>query len=182
LAFIGLIRVRAGGGSYVADQPSTYFTSAWLNDGQLTSEKALREFVEARLILEGELAGLCAERITPEELDAMEVLLEQMKASVHDSAEFSKADLSFHLAMGTAAKNDALHGILAGVREKTMELITKSLLLEEGIETALRGHMKVLEALRQHSPLKAREAMRNHLQSFQRGYNVLFEERFKNKL
>lgn len=180
LAFIGLIRVRAGGGSYVADQPSTYFTSAWLNDGQLTSEKALREFVEARIILESELAALCADRITPEELDAMEVLLERMKASVHNSAEFSKADLSFHLAMGTAAKNDALNSFLAGVREKTMEMITKSLLLEEGIETALRGHTKVLEALRQHSPARAREAMRNHLQSFQIGYNVLFEERARN--
>jgi len=28
LAFIGLIRVRAGGGSYVAEQPSAYFTSS----------------------------------------------------------------------------------------------------------------------------------------------------------
>src|ERR1035441_4871476 len=63
LAFIGLIRVRAGGGSYVAEQPSAYFTSPWLNHGLLTSVRALGEFVEARMILETELAGLCAERI-----------------------------------------------------------------------------------------------------------------------
>jgi GntR family transcriptional repressor for pyruvate dehydrogenase complex len=180
LAFIGLIRVRAGGGSYVAEQPSAYFTSSWLKDGQLTSEKALREFVEARMILESELAGLCAERITPEELDDMELLVEEMRTSVHDSAEFSKLDLSFHLAMGTAAKNEVLHSILVGVREKTMELIAKSLLLDEGMETALRGHIKILETLRQHNAAKAREAMHNHLQSFQRGYNVLFEERSRN--
>ena len=132
------------------------------------------------MILESELAGLCAERITAEELDEMELLVEAMKMSVHDAAEFSKLDLSFHLAMGTAAKNEVLNSILSGVREKTMELIAKSLLLDEGMETALRGHIKVLEALLQHNAAKAREAMHNHLQSFQRGYNVLFEERSRN--
>jgi GntR family transcriptional repressor for pyruvate dehydrogenase complex len=142
----------------------------------LTSKKALWEFVEARLFLETELAGLCAERVTREELDEMELLVQNMRASIHNTEEFSKYDLSFHLAVGTAAKNEVLHKIVSSVREQTMELIAKSLLLEEGMETALRGHIKILEAIRQHSPAKAREAMRNHLQSFQRGYKVLFEQ------
>ena len=175
LAFIGLIRVRPGGGSYVAEQPSAYLTGTWLKSGRLADEKTLREFVEARLFLETEVAGLCAERITPEELDEMELLLEQMKAAVHDSAEFSKLDMSFHLCIGIAAKNEVLNSILSDIREQSMELITKSLLLEEGMENALAGHVKVFETLRQHNPVKARKAMRTHLQLFQRGYYVLFE-------
>ena len=58
-----------------------------------------------------------------------------------------------------------------------MDLISKSLLLQEGMEQAVGQHAKVLEALRQRNPAKAREAMRHHLQSFQRGYKVIFEER-----
>jgi len=96
-----------------------------------------------------------------------------MKSSVHDVDEFAKLDLSFHLAMAMAAKNEVLNN-LSSMREQTMELITKSLLLEEGMENALRGHSKILETFRQHNPQKAREAMRHHLQSFQRGYDVLF--------
>lgn len=180
LAFIGLIRVRAGGGSYVAEQPSAYFTSSWLNNGLLSNQKALGEFVEARMILETELAGLCAERVTQNELTEMERLLEQMKTSVHSADEFSKLDLAFHLTIGTAAKNEILNNILKGVREQTKDLIAKSLLLDEGMEQALRQHLKVLEAFRNRNPPKAREAMRNHLQSFQRGYNVLFEEQEQN--
>jgi len=175
LAFIGLIRVRAGGGSYIADQPSAYLTSSWLRNGQLTSAKAFGEFVEARLILETEVVGLCAERITLEELDEIELLVDQMKASVHDASGFSRLDLSFHLCIGEAAKNKVLSNILAGIREKSMELITKSLLIDEGMENALRGHVKILDAIRQRNPAKAREAMRIHLQLFQRGYSVLFE-------
>jgi GntR family transcriptional repressor for pyruvate dehydrogenase complex len=173
LAFIGLIRVRAGGGSYVAEQPSAYFTSPWLSSGMLTDEKALADFVEARMILETEFAGLCAERITPEEFAELENLVEQMK-SAHNVDEFARLDLSFHLAMAMAAKNEVLNN-LSTMREQTMELITKSLLSEEGMENALRGHTKILESFRQRNPVKARDAMRHHLQSFQRGYNVLFE-------
>ena len=182
LAFIGLIRVRAGGGSYVAEQPSAYFTSPWLNHGLLTSVRALGEFVEARMILETELAGLCAERITLEELKDMEVLVDRMKQLVDDNTdEFWKLDLSFHLSMGIAAKNDVLNNILKGVREQMMDLISKSLLLREGKEQAVVQHTKILEAIRHHNPTKAREAMRNHLQSFQRGYKVLLEQPLLNQ-
>lgn len=177
LAFIGLIRMRAGGGSYVAEQPSAYLTSPWLNSGLLTSAKALEDFVEARLILETELAGLCAERITPEELLEMEGLLDRMRQSIYGSPdEFWKLDLAFHLSLGAAAKNDVLNNILKGVREQMVDLISKSLLLREGMEQAMVQHTRVLEAIRHHNPAKARDAMRNHLQSFQRGYKVLFEQ------
>jgi DNA-binding FadR family transcriptional regulator len=63
-----------------------------------------------------------------------------------------------------------------GIREQMMELITKSLLLKEGREQAVSHHAKILNALRQHNRAKAREAMRHHLESFQRGYTVLFDE------
>jgi GntR family transcriptional repressor for pyruvate dehydrogenase complex/GntR family galactonate operon transcriptional repressor len=180
LTFIGLIRVRAGGGSYVAEQPSAYFTGAWLKDGLLTNRKALAEFVEARLILEPELAGLCAARITPQEQHELELLLQKMRDSIDDPLEFSKSDLSFHLTLGIAAKNEVLHAILVSVREQTLDVIAKSLLLQEGMENAIRGHIKILDALRQRSPLKAQEAMRAHLQSFQRGYQVAFESESAN--
>lgn len=176
LAFIGLIRVRAGGGSYVAEQPSAYYTSSWLSTGTLNNEKALQDFIEARLILESELAALCAERITKQELDELESLVEKMHHTADDASEFWRLDLAFHLAMGMAAKNEVLSNILKDVREQMRDLISKSLLLREGMEQAVAQHGRVLEALRTHSPAKAREAMRSHLQSFQRGYRVLLGE------
>jgi GntR family transcriptional regulator, transcriptional repressor for pyruvate dehydrogenase complex len=108
LAFIGLIRARAGEGSFVAEQPSAYFTSPWLTGGVLTTEKEPNEFAEARMILETELAALCATRITEAELEEMERIVEQMKEAVGDREKFRDLDLAFHLAMGTAAKNNVL--------------------------------------------------------------------------
>jgi len=174
LAFIGLIRVRAGGGSYVAETPSAYFTSSWLHSGTLNSEKALEEFAEARIILETELAGICAERITDAEIDELNRLVEAMRVNTGNPDEFWKLDLSFHIIMGRAAKNKVLDNILIGIRDQMRDLISKSLLVQEGMEQAVAQHARVLDALRLRSPQKAREAMRQHLQSFQRGYKVLF--------
>jgi len=176
LAFIGLIRVRAGGGSYVAEQPSAYYTSSWLNTGTLNNGKALADFIEARMILESELAGLCAERITDAEIHDLAILVERMKLTSDNADEFWKLDLSFHLSMGRAAKNEVLNDILKNVREQMRDLISKSLLLKEGMEQAVVQHLKVLEALRQHNSTRARNEMLTHLQSFQRGYKVLLDD------
>ncbi|MDR3763591.1 MAG: FadR/GntR family transcriptional regulator [Acidobacteriota bacterium] len=176
LAFIGLIRVRAGGGSYVAEQPSTYYTSAWLSTGTLNNEKALQDFMEARMILECEIISLCAERITDEELRELDELVSRMHELAGNPDEYWKLDLAFHLALGTAAKNEVLTNILKDVREQMRDLISKSLLLREGIELALVQHARMVEALRQHNPVKARAEMLSHLQNFQRGYRVLMEE------
>jgi DNA-binding FadR family transcriptional regulator len=49
------------------------------------------------------------------------------------------------------------------------------------MEQAMHQHMKVLDAIRHRNPVRAREAMRSHLQSFQRGYKVLFEQELLNE-
>jgi len=176
LAFIGLIRARAGEGSFVAEQPSAYFTSPWLTGGVLTTEKELNEFAEARIVLETELAALCAVRITQSELKEMERIVEQMKNAIDDREKFRDLDLAFHLAMGVAAKNSVLNDLIKSVRKGMMELITKGLLLREGREQAVKQHGKIVEAFRRGSPAKAREAVRGHLASFHRGYKVLLEK------
>ncbi|MGA3090471.1 MAG: FadR/GntR family transcriptional regulator [Terriglobales bacterium] len=176
LSFIGLIRARAGEGSFVAEQPSAYLTSPWLNRGLLTTEKELNEFAEARLVLETEMAALCAARITEVELREMENIVAQMKDSMNDVERFRGLDLAFHLAMGAAAKNGVLNELLKSVRERMWDLIGKSLLLRQGMKQAASQHTKILAAIRSGNPARARKAMRLHLSSFQRGYKVLFEE------
>ncbi|MGA2003112.1 MAG: FadR/GntR family transcriptional regulator [Terriglobales bacterium] len=175
LSFIGLVRARAGEGSFVADQPSVYLTNSWLNRGLLTTERELNEFAEARLVLETEMAALCASRSTETELKNLEGIVEQMNDSIDDARKFRDLDLAFHLAMGAAARNDVLNDLLTSVRERMSELIEKSLLLRQGMKQAASQHARILEAFRSRNPEKARSAMDAHLRSFQRGYKVLFE-------
>jgi GntR family transcriptional repressor for pyruvate dehydrogenase complex len=175
LAFIGLIRMRAGGGSYVSDQPSKYLDGPLFAKGVLNTEKDITDLSDARILLETEVAGLCAQRATGQDLAALDDILKQMKTSIEQGGDaFRELDLGFHLAIAMGSKNQVLSEMLRHIREALQELITKSLLLPAGSDMAYKQHREIFEALKQRSPARARKAMRSHLRAFQRGYKVLF--------
>ena len=176
LAFIGVIRMRAGGGSYAAEERSAYMDGPLLAKGVLNTEKDVTDLSEARLVLETELSGLCALRASDQDLENLENLVVQMNAAKQqDGVEFRQLDLAFHLAVGMASKNQILAELLKHIREGLQELISKSLLLPAGMELAYQQHRTILEALQQRNPRRARMAMRNHLRTFERGYKVVFQ-------
>jgi GntR family transcriptional regulator, transcriptional repressor for pyruvate dehydrogenase complex len=176
LAFIGLIRMRAGGGSYVADQPSNYANGSLLAKGVLTTEKDVSDLSEARIILEGEVAGLFAQRATEQDLAGVrEIVREMRSAKAQEGTRFRDLDLAFHLAIAAGSKNQVLAEMLRHIREALQELITKSLLLPAGTDMAYQQHREIMEAFENHDATKARKAMRDHLRAFQRGYKVLFQ-------
>ncbi|MFZ1130362.1 MAG: FadR/GntR family transcriptional regulator [Terriglobales bacterium] len=176
LAFIGMIRVRAGGGSYVAEQRSKYMDGPLLAKGVLNTEKDVNDLSEARLLLETEVAGLCAARATEQDFRALEKIVQDMKVATASGGEgFRELDVRFHFAIAAASKNLILAELLKHIRAGLEELITKSLLLPAGMELAYRQHRAILEVLKQRNPGRARKAMRTHLRAFQRGYKVLFQ-------
>jgi GntR family transcriptional regulator, transcriptional repressor for pyruvate dehydrogenase complex len=177
LAFIGMIRMRAGGGSYVAEQGSKYMQGFWLAKGVLNTEKDLVDFSEARLVLETELAALCTQRATDQDIDALEGLVTAMEPEIDQTGDkFSQLDLAFHLGIAAGSKNEVLLELLKNTREVLLEFITKSLLLPAGKQLAYAQHGEILEALKQRDRARARKAMRAHLRAFQRGYKVLFQQ------
>src|SRR5450755_2788750 len=52
LSFVGMIRMRAGGGSYVSEQRSRYMDGPFLAKGALNTEEDINDLCEARLLLE----------------------------------------------------------------------------------------------------------------------------------
>ncbi len=173
LAFVGIIRMRAGGGSYVAERPSKYVNRPLLARGLLNTEKDVNDLSEARLVLETELASLCARRATRRELATLEDLNRKMNvAKDEDRAKFQQLDLEFHLSIAASSKNEVLAELLGHIRGALQELIRKSLLLPNGMNLACKQHEKILAALKQRNPAAARKAIRAHLSTFQRGYKV----------
>jgi DNA-binding FadR family transcriptional regulator len=87
LAFIGLIRMRAGGGSYVSEQPSKYLDGPLFAKGVLNTEKDITDLSDARILLETEVAGLCAQRATDQDLAALHDILKQMKTAIEQGGD-----------------------------------------------------------------------------------------------
>ena len=173
LAFIGMVRMRAGDGTYVA-QTSPGLLERILARGLLKTEKDLADVCEARLVLETELAAMAAERAEAADLDLLQNLLEASRRSLAgDGRPFLELDLEFHMAIATCAKNNVLRHLLVDIRGVLTEWIMKSQELPGLRENAIVQHEQIYESIAAHNAPKARDAMQEHLRTFQRAYTLL---------
>jgi GntR family transcriptional repressor for pyruvate dehydrogenase complex len=176
LAFIGMVRMRAGDGTYVA-QTSPGLLERILARGLLKTEKDLADVCETRLVLETELAAKAAERAEPGDLDVLRNLLDSSRRRLADERSgekpFIELDLEFHLAIATCAKNNVLRHLLVDIRGVLIEWIMKSQELPGLRENALVQHEQIFESILNRDPAGAREAMQAHLQTFERAYQLL---------
>jgi GntR family transcriptional repressor for pyruvate dehydrogenase complex len=173
LAFIGMVRMRAGDGTYVA-QTSPGLLERILARGLLKTEKDLADVCETRLVLETELAAMAAERAEPADLELLRELLDTSRRSLGDEERpFIELDLDFHMAIAACAKNTVLRHLLVDIRGVLIEWIMKSQELPGLRENAIVQHEQIFESIVERNPVRAREAMRTHLETFQRAYTLL---------
>lgn len=167
LEIMGMIETRLGDGTYVC-QRSEFLSRPLLWAITSSAETEVHELVEARKLIETEMAGLAAERATAEDLKQIGTQLDRMERSEKILSEFMQADIEFHLAVGQAAHNSILMNALHLIRNLLQEWIS-STLQEEGIAPkALEHHKAIFVALAKKNPAGARAAMSAHLEEMAR--------------
>ena len=165
LAERGLVTILPGRGTFVSEL-----------DPKLRSEQLGRFFRrgghsysdlhEVRKILEVEIAGLAAQRATPQDLEKMRQALEEMDANLSPStqAEFIKADTDFHAALAEATHNPVfalLIDMLMDLLEEARFLMSKM----SGVPAKSQaGHKLIYESVRQGDVSAACQAMWQHTQ------------------
>jgi GntR family transcriptional repressor for pyruvate dehydrogenase complex len=173
LAYVGLVQMRAGEGTYVLDSTQS-LVDRIRSRGVLRTEKELEDVSEARLILETELAAMAAERLEPADLERLEQILRDMKLSLDGNGrDYAALDVDFHLTIAQCSKNQLLHELLVPIRSVLQEFIAKSQELPGIKENAHESHAKIVAVLRQRNPEKARRAMRAHLQTCEKAFTLL---------
>lgn len=173
LAFVGMVQMRPGEGTYVIEE-SRLLIDRIMARGSLKTDKELQDVGEARLILEGEIAALAAERAEADDLEQLEFLMRQMAANLERGGDnYADLDVEFHLAISRCAKNQMLCELLSPIRGVLTEWISKSQELPGILESAHRHHAKILAAIRSRNPEKARHAMKTHLRTCEKTFSLL---------
>jgi GntR family transcriptional repressor for pyruvate dehydrogenase complex len=173
LAFVGLVQMRHGEGTFVA-QGTDHLLDRILAKGLIRSEKAVADVCETRLILETELAALAAQRITGSEAATLTKLVERMGQHLEaKDSSFEDLDLEFHLQLADCSKNPVLQQLMKPIRGLVFEWIVKSQQFPGLRLNAHKQHQAILQALVQRKPEKARKAMRDHLQTFLHAVSLL---------
>jgi GntR family transcriptional repressor for pyruvate dehydrogenase complex len=162
LEIMGMIETRLGDGTYVCKR-SDFFSRPLLWAIASSSEADARELIEARMLIEVELAGLAAEHATMENLKEMGENLNQMEKAKKNPEEFVQADVNFHLAIGRAASNSILMNALHLIRNLLQQWILSAVTVKGVPEKACAQHKRVLLAIKNKDGVAARKEMRKHL-------------------
>jgi GntR family transcriptional repressor for pyruvate dehydrogenase complex len=169
LAQKGLLEVRPGSGTYVA-RPSAEFLSDTLAFYVRFNPTAFLKLVEARRSLEVEIAGLAAERAAVTDCQSIMSYLEEMEQVIKRPEAYIEADIRFHEALAKAADNEILELLLKaiqGILRANIRVLAQH--HPTAVEEAMAYHRRIAQAVQQHAPVEARLAMREHLDSVERG-------------
>jgi DNA-binding FadR family transcriptional regulator len=120
-----------------------------------------RQLAEVRRAVEPAAAALAAERRTTDDLAAMREAVHRMKATHLTEHEFALADLSLHLAIGTASKNAMMRSLASVIETALLEVFTLSPPTQDAAlqaETAM-AHERIVDHIEEKDGLSAAEAM-----------------------
>ena len=127
----------------------------------------LSEIYSLRSLLEGYAACRVAEQATPEQLEELQALVDEVVAAreAREGERVAEADLRFHKALWEMVGHRRLLGILCGLESHLrMILAVHADLYEHSLESVV-GHEEIMLAIRSGRGTAASQLMRQHIES-----------------
>jgi GntR family transcriptional repressor for pyruvate dehydrogenase complex len=157
LAAMGVMKIRHGVGTFVADGPPSLGMMGALHGFQTW------QMFEARTILESNIAALAAERGKDEHHAAMAEEVAEMFAAMDSPADFLIHDLMFHRIISQASGNPILAAVIetitSALYDKRRKTVERSIDMRESAEM----HREIYRAIRSRKSHEARRLMEQHL-------------------
>ena len=180
MELVGMLDSRVGDGTFVC--PRSEFLSRpllWAFTG--ADHEELWEIMEARTIIEENLAGLAATRGTAEQIEKIGDAVQLMRDSIARGDSILDADMAFHLAVSAAAQNGVLTNAVHLLRNLMRQWIYYKLLIPDIPDIVLKRHVAIYRAIAARKPNTARNAMRFHLEETTRLVTRVVEQRKKGR-
>ncbi len=159
LETVGYLVVKIGskGGAWIADAES--ISRRW-EDWMRAHRHEVTEMLEFRRLIESEIAGLAAERRTPEDLEMLENV---EHVPEEDRTSVVRWHFDFHDALAAAAHNRYLAQAMWDIRGELFVPVDWAL-THTRVVTIEGVHDRILDAVRAQDPEKAAEEMIAHLE------------------
>jgi len=168
-----LVEVRVGTGIFVTSQ------SAAVRSNSVDSGPGPFDLLDARKLIEGEIAALAAANGKQQDFDALASSVDALAIHVDDFAAREAIDREFHLRIAKAACNGSLELVVEALWNQRADLWgrlqhhfhTRELALQ-----TIRDHAAIAKAIASRDAGAARTAMHRHIarvaREFQRGVDV----------
>ncbi len=157
----GLLYSRAGAGTYVADNALLILATRELATVMADPEN-VGDLVQARFLLEPQMAALAAQKATAAEIDELLDVVRHMEQT-RDKILLMSFGYRFHQILAKASHNPVLYGFYQSAAKQLQGL---RLLESLSIEVFLEGtdeHRCIVQAIAKRDPSLAKQQMELHL-------------------
>ena len=165
----GLVEVRVGTGIFVTAAAGSRDAAADAGPGPF-------ELLDARKLVEGEIAALAATRAKASDIEVLRRSVREMETKIGDFGQREAIDREFHLRIAKTTGNGSLELVVAGLWDQRAELWGR---MQRHFHTAdlarktIEDHDAIVAAIGARDAPAARAAMHRHLgrvaREFQRG-------------
>jgi len=162
LALLGEIEIRHGQGVFVAKHSPDVRDIAALTAA--IDRGVTRDLLEARKVIEVEVARLAGQRRTDSEISDLEAILKAHESCMAKGQSPAAEGIRFHLAVGYAAHNEVLAAVMKTLRKPMFDRGPRLYDDLEGFsEWELRQHTGIYHAIRDQNADLAAQRMAAHV-------------------
>lgn len=159
----GLVTIRRGIGTYVAERDDFAQYLRLVRTAMVLSCEELIPFVELREAIEVHAAGRAAILATKEDVEALSSLCEQMEDEGQHPETAMKLDLQFHLKIVEISKNSLMRSVLEIIQEFILEGMQRTTPEPRQWPMSKRSHMAIVDAISNRDADAAGAAIRDHM-------------------
>lgn len=155
-----IVVIRQGAGSFVSDKngisddPLGFFM---VDD----RKKLIEDLLQARVIIEPQIASIAAQNRTEEELARLEEALKNVEQAMTERSNFSVEDGEFHTCIAGCTHNRVIAELIPVITKGIAEF--SSGVKKQEYQQTLVSHRNIFIAIRDKKPIEAAQAMSYHL-------------------
>ncbi len=172
LAMLGIVEIRHGQGVFVTGDPAQVSELSAVTSA--LERGVTHEFIEARLIVEVEVARLAARRRTDEDLARLSAALVEQEARLKgEIGPLVDVAASFNVLLAEAAHNEVLAAMIQSFVSLMVERGPRVYSIEGFGEWDLQEHRGLFGAVRNRDAELAARLMREHIEELARRYRTV---------
>ncbi len=156
-----IVEIHRGKGTFVSSRTGIGKDPLGLNF--IHSGDILDQLLEARLLIEPQIAFIAAQRATEKNIHDLREIVTRMQQVKRPEEENRNMDIDFHTLVARCTQNDILHRVVPIINESIREGYIKTSFVTESLDRAQRSHLNIFNAIKNGDAMTARYEAEKHI-------------------
>ncbi len=165
LQSMGLVDIQRGGGTFVGNANSLANCVRLLRSAVTISPQELRSYAELRTAIEVQAARQAAELATDDDVAELSALLKRLNDDELPYPDVLEIDFCFHRKLVDIAGNPLMQNMMEVIYEFVLTQMVRTTPSQRENALGRKLHKAILQAVREHDPDAAADAMQQHMQA-----------------